>query len=121
MTLRRLLPHPWLSALLFIIWFLLVNNPKIGSILMAGALAIAIPLGLLVALEHRDGVPIDELRRERLRVLTCTALCRLRGPAAGRERERHQAGQDYCCGRCPNRHGVRLRRAPCRQAPRGAR
>ena len=44
MTLRRLLPHPTLSVLLFIIWFLLVNNPKIGSILMAGFLAIAIPL-----------------------------------------------------------------------------
>jgi multicomponent K+:H+ antiporter subunit E len=44
MTLRRLLPHPYLSVLLFIIWFLLVNNPKIGSIVMAGALAIAIPL-----------------------------------------------------------------------------
>jgi multicomponent K+:H+ antiporter subunit E len=44
MTLRRLLPHPVLSALLFIVWFLLVNDPKIGSILMAGALAIAIPV-----------------------------------------------------------------------------
>jgi multicomponent K+:H+ antiporter subunit E len=44
MTLRRLLPHPSLSALLFIVWFLLVNNPKIGSIVMAGVLAIAIPL-----------------------------------------------------------------------------
>jgi multicomponent K+:H+ antiporter subunit E len=41
---RRLLPHPFLSALLFLIWFLLVNNPKIGSILMAGVLAIVIPL-----------------------------------------------------------------------------
>lgn len=44
MTPRRLLPHPYMSALLFIIWFLLVNDPKIGSIVMAGALAIAIPL-----------------------------------------------------------------------------
>jgi multicomponent K+:H+ antiporter subunit E len=44
MTLRRLLPHPTLSALLFISWFLLVNNPKIGSIVMGGFLAIAIPL-----------------------------------------------------------------------------
>ncbi len=44
MTLRRLLPHPGLSALLFIIWFLLVNDPKIGSIIMAGFLAITIPL-----------------------------------------------------------------------------
>jgi multicomponent K+:H+ antiporter subunit E len=44
MTLHRLLPHPSLSALLFIVWFLLVNDPKIGSIVMAGVLAIAIPL-----------------------------------------------------------------------------
>lgn len=44
MTLRRLLPHPYLSVMLFIIWFLLVNNPKIGSIVMAGILAIAIPM-----------------------------------------------------------------------------
>jgi multicomponent K+:H+ antiporter subunit E len=44
MTLHRLLPHPSLSALLFIVWFLLVNDPKIGSIVMAGVLAVAIPL-----------------------------------------------------------------------------
>ena len=44
MTLRRILPHPYLSVLLFIIWFLLVNDPKIGSIVMAGVLAVAIPL-----------------------------------------------------------------------------
>ena len=44
MTLRRILPHPYMSATLFIIWFLLVNDPKIGSIVMAGVLAIAIPL-----------------------------------------------------------------------------
>ncbi|MGL5008687.1 MAG: Na+/H+ antiporter subunit E [Paracoccaceae bacterium] len=41
---RRLLPHPYLSALLFILWFLLVNDPKIDSIPMAGFLAVAIPL-----------------------------------------------------------------------------
>jgi multicomponent K+:H+ antiporter subunit E len=44
MNIRRYIPHPTLSAVLFIIWFLLVNNPKIGSILMAGFLAIAIPM-----------------------------------------------------------------------------
>lgn len=41
---RRAVPPPYLSALLFIIWFLLVNDPKIGSILMAAFLAITIPL-----------------------------------------------------------------------------
>ncbi|MGL4320695.1 MAG: Na+/H+ antiporter subunit E [Paracoccaceae bacterium] len=44
MTLRRLLPLPFMSAVLFIVWFLLVNDPKFGSIVMAGILAIAIPL-----------------------------------------------------------------------------
>jgi multicomponent K+:H+ antiporter subunit E len=44
MTLRRYLPHPFLSVMLFIIWFLLVNDPKVGSIVMAAVLAIAIPL-----------------------------------------------------------------------------
>jgi multicomponent K+:H+ antiporter subunit E len=44
MNIRRYIPHPTLSAVLFIIWFLLVNNPKIGSILMAGFLAITIPM-----------------------------------------------------------------------------
>lgn len=41
--LRRLLPHPLLSLLLFVTWMLLVNQVKIGSMVMALILAIVIP------------------------------------------------------------------------------
>lgn len=40
----RLYPHPWLSVLLFLTWFGLVNQVKIGSAVMALILATAIPL-----------------------------------------------------------------------------
>lgn len=42
--LRRLFPHPLLSGLLFLTWMLLVNQFKIGSLVMALILAIIIPL-----------------------------------------------------------------------------
>jgi len=41
---RRLYPHPWLSVLLFLTWFGLVNQVKVGSAVMALILATAIPL-----------------------------------------------------------------------------
>lgn len=41
--LRRLFPHPLLSASLFVIWFMLVNEFKLISVLMALILAVAIP------------------------------------------------------------------------------
>ena len=41
---RRLLPHPWLSLLLFVTWFLLVNEIKVGSAVFAAILAVVIPL-----------------------------------------------------------------------------
>ena len=41
---RRLFPHPFLSLLLFATWFLLVNDPKLGSVVLAAFLAIVIPL-----------------------------------------------------------------------------
>jgi multicomponent K+:H+ antiporter subunit E len=41
---RRIFPHPYLSLTLFIVWFLLVNDIKIGSAVLAGILAIIIPL-----------------------------------------------------------------------------
>lgn len=44
MFLRRLFPHPYLTLLLFVVWMLLVNQFKIGSLVMALILAIAIPL-----------------------------------------------------------------------------
>lgn len=40
----RLFPHPWLSVLLFLTWFGLVNELKIGTAVMALILATAIPL-----------------------------------------------------------------------------
>ena len=42
--LRRLFPHPLLSILLFATWILLVNQIKVGSIVMALILAILIPM-----------------------------------------------------------------------------
>lgn len=42
--LRRLYPHPMLSVLLFLVWFGLVNQLKIGSAVMALFLATVIPL-----------------------------------------------------------------------------
>ena len=41
---RRLFPHPFLSVTLFVVWFLLVNDLKIGSAVMAAFLATTIPL-----------------------------------------------------------------------------
>lgn len=41
---RRLYPHPILSAALVLLWFLLVNQWKLGSLLMAVILATLIPL-----------------------------------------------------------------------------
>ena len=42
--LRRLFPHPLLSLLLVVTWMLLVNQFKIGSVVMAVILAIIIPM-----------------------------------------------------------------------------
>ena len=41
---RRLFPHPYLSAVLAVTWMLLVNRLAIGSFVMAAFLATAIPL-----------------------------------------------------------------------------
>jgi multicomponent K+:H+ antiporter subunit E len=41
---RRLFPHPYLSLTLVVLWFLLVNQWKLGSLLMALVLATIIPL-----------------------------------------------------------------------------
>lgn len=41
---RRLFPHPYLSLTLVVLWFVLVNQVKIGSLVMAAILATAIPL-----------------------------------------------------------------------------
>lgn len=42
--LRRLFPHPVLSLSIFVIWFMLVNELKLISALMALILAVAVPL-----------------------------------------------------------------------------
>lgn len=42
--LRRLYPHPYLSIFLVLTWFLLVNQWKLGSLVMAIILATIIPL-----------------------------------------------------------------------------
>lgn len=41
---RRLFPHPFLSLLLLVTWFLLVNDWKLGSLVLAAILATVIPL-----------------------------------------------------------------------------
>ena len=40
---RRWLPHPWMSGILFVTWLLLTNSFSAGSILLAALLALAIP------------------------------------------------------------------------------
>jgi len=42
--LRRLFPHPFLTLLLILSWMLLVNQAKLGSLIMAIILGTAIPL-----------------------------------------------------------------------------
>ena len=42
--LRRLFPHPYLTLTLIVLWFLLVNQWKVGSLVMAVFLATVIPL-----------------------------------------------------------------------------
>lgn len=41
---RRLFPHPYLSLTLVVLWFLLVNQWKLGSLVMALILGTVIPL-----------------------------------------------------------------------------
>ncbi len=41
---RRLFPHPYLTLTLIVLWFLLVNQWKLGSLVMAVFLATVIPL-----------------------------------------------------------------------------
>lgn len=42
--LKRLYPHPYLTLTLIVLWFLLVNQWKIGSLVMAAFLGTVIPL-----------------------------------------------------------------------------
>lgn len=41
---KRLFPHPFLTLTLIVLWFLLVNELKLGSLVMAAILGTAIPL-----------------------------------------------------------------------------
>ena len=41
---KRLFPHPFLTLTLIVLWFLLVNEWKIGSLVMAAILGTIIPL-----------------------------------------------------------------------------
>ena len=42
--LKRLFPHPYLTVTLIVLWFLLVNHLKVGSLVMAVFLGTVIPL-----------------------------------------------------------------------------
>jgi multicomponent K+:H+ antiporter subunit E len=42
--LRRLFPHPWLTLGLILLWMLLVNDLRLGSLIMAAFLGTVIPL-----------------------------------------------------------------------------
>lgn len=42
--LKRLFPHPYLSLTLVVLWFMLVNQWKLGSLVMAVILATILPL-----------------------------------------------------------------------------
>ncbi|MBM9593717.1 Na+/H+ antiporter subunit E [Roseitranquillus sediminis] len=41
---RRLLPHPWLTALLTVVWLLLVNGISVGAVLLGFVLGLVIPI-----------------------------------------------------------------------------
>jgi len=41
---KRLLPHPLLSAILLVIWLLLVNELSVGHLLLGGLLGWAVPM-----------------------------------------------------------------------------
>ncbi len=40
----RLLPHPWLTALLTVVWLLLINTVSLGDVLLGLLLGIVIPV-----------------------------------------------------------------------------
>lgn len=40
---RRLLPHPALSAMLLIVWLLMANSVTVGGIVLGGCLALVLP------------------------------------------------------------------------------
>jgi len=40
----RLLPHPWLTALLTVVWLLLINTVSLGDVLLGLLLGVAIPI-----------------------------------------------------------------------------
>lgn len=66
--LRRLFPHPYLSLTLVAIWFMLVNQWKLGSLVMAILLATILPLVTSAWWPDRARV------RHPLRLLGYTAL-----------------------------------------------
>ena len=41
---RRLLPHPWLTALLTLVWLLLVNSISLGTLVLGLILGLVIPI-----------------------------------------------------------------------------
>ncbi len=53
---RRLFPHPVLSLLLVLTWFLLVNKLAVGSLVMALVLATLIPLATHAYWPHKPRV-----------------------------------------------------------------
>jgi len=40
----RLLPHPWLTVLLTVVWLLLINTVSLGDVLLGLLLGVAIPI-----------------------------------------------------------------------------
>ena len=56
---RRLFPHPWLTIGLIVIWMLLVNDLRLGSLVMATFLGTVIPL--ITAPYWPDRAPIRNL------------------------------------------------------------
>jgi multicomponent K+:H+ antiporter subunit E len=56
----RLVPHPFLSLLLALVWILLANQIGVGTVLLAAALGIAVPLVTSVYWERRPriGAPL---------------------------------------------------------------
>lgn len=69
MQLEKLVPHPVLSASLFVIWLLLVNSMAVGQFLLAALFAIGVPL-----ITHRFWPERTPLHRPRLGALLIARL-----------------------------------------------
>lgn len=53
---KRILPHPGLSALLLLIWLLMLNAISVGGLILGGLFAIVVPLYTAAFWPHRPAM-----------------------------------------------------------------